>query len=130
MVAQSMPGDNPCKAMQPLSVFMWLKCPSLLIVIAGLQAGCAAIVPASAPSPNMILTPADDLGWAELATQGSFENRTSNLDSLAAQGPPFSRAGRRACLRFVSWMRWATCWIWSRRCTGCSVSRPETSPSA
>ncbi len=42
--------------------------------------------------PNIIYINADDLGWTDLASQGSTFYRTPNIDKLASQGITFSNA--------------------------------------
>ena len=46
---------------------------------------------AAPPRPNIIFVLADDLGWTDLAVQGSKYYETPNLDRLAAQGMRFTR---------------------------------------
>ncbi|MEZ5966738.1 MAG: sulfatase-like hydrolase/transferase [Planctomycetota bacterium] len=52
--------------------------------------------PAQAPAPrvppNIVLVVADDLGWTDLACQGSRFYETPNLDRLASQGIRFTDA--------------------------------------
>jgi arylsulfatase A-like enzyme len=45
----------------------------------------------AAPRPNVILIVADDMGYADLGTQGATGFRTPHLDQLAAEGTRFSR---------------------------------------
>jgi arylsulfatase A-like enzyme len=40
----------------------------------------------AAPKPNIVFIMADDLGWTDLAVQGSKYYETPNIDRLAAQG--------------------------------------------
>lgn len=42
--------------------------------------------------PNIVLINVDDLGWADLACQGSKYYRTPNVDRLASQGMRFTNA--------------------------------------
>ena len=54
----------------------------------------AAETPSVAPAlqtPNIIFVLADDLGWTDLAVQGSKYYETPNIDRLAAQGMRFTR---------------------------------------
>jgi arylsulfatase A-like enzyme len=56
------------------------------------------LLPAAAPArgedakakPNIIFVLADDLGWTDLAVQGSKYYETPNIDRLAAQGMRFT----------------------------------------
>lgn len=59
---------------------------------------CAAFLLAKAPSPNILLILADDLGYSDLGCYGS-EIETPHLDSLANNG-----------LRFTSFYNTARCW--------------------
>ena len=43
------------------------------------------------PKPNIVFVLADDLGWTDLAVQGSKYYETPNIDRLAAQGMRFTR---------------------------------------
>ena len=40
----------------------------------------------SAAGPNVVLIMADDMGWGDLGCYGSKQNRTPNMDRLAAEG--------------------------------------------
>jgi arylsulfatase A-like enzyme len=53
---------------------------TLLILLLSLVAAHAA------PKPNIVFIMADDLGWTDLAVQGSKYYETPNIDRLAAQG--------------------------------------------
>ena len=53
---------------------------------------CQVAEPAVAPPPNVVLILADDLGWADLACQGSDWYETPRLDSLAKEGMRFTDA--------------------------------------
>ncbi len=61
---------------------------------------CALLVPAAparaAERPNVVLILVDDLGWADLACQGSRYYETPHLDRLATQGLRFTN-GYAAC---------------------------------
>lgn len=46
---------------------------------------------AEAPPPNIVFILADDLGWTDLACQGSQYYETPNIDRLAAEGVRFTR---------------------------------------
>jgi arylsulfatase A-like enzyme len=60
---------------------------ALLILLVGLSPAGAA-QPAS--KPNIVFILADDLGWADLACQGSKYYKTPNIDKLAAAGLRFT----------------------------------------
>jgi arylsulfatase A-like enzyme len=62
--------------------------PSLLLLLAFLAALCS---PAAAKPPNIVFILADDLGWTDLACQGSKYYETPNIDRLAAEGVRFTR---------------------------------------
>ncbi len=55
----------------------------LLITLTAVQA---------APKPNIVFILVDDLGYADLACQGSKDIRTPNIDTLAATGIRFTQA--------------------------------------
>ena len=59
---------------------------TVLAVAAALAAGAAW----TAPQPNLVFVLADDLGWTDLACQGSRYYETPNIDRLAAQGVRFT----------------------------------------
>ena len=61
---------------------------SKLLIIA--LVACALTAHAAKP-PNIIFILADDLGWTDLAVQGSKYYETPNIDRLAAQGTRFTR---------------------------------------
>jgi arylsulfatase A-like enzyme len=50
----------------------------------------AVAQPLFAESPNIILIVADDMGYADLGTQGAHGFKTPNLDRLAAEGTRFT----------------------------------------
>jgi arylsulfatase A-like enzyme/lysophospholipase L1-like esterase len=55
--------------------------------------GLAATGPTQDPeTPNVVLVLVDDLGWADLACQGSRYHETPNIDRLAAEGVRFTDA--------------------------------------
>lgn len=58
----------------------------LLVVVAS-----AASFAATPSKPNIVFILADDLGWTDLAVQGSKYYETPNIDRLAAQGTRFTR---------------------------------------
>lgn len=64
---------------------------SLFIPLA--LAGCASqgVFPA-ADAPNVVVIHVDDLGWADLACQGSTFFETANIDRLAREGVRFTEA--------------------------------------
>ncbi len=57
-----------------------------------LALGVLAAAVASAASPNVVLFYVDDLGWKDLAVQGSEVFETPNADRLAAEGIRFTQA--------------------------------------
>ncbi len=65
-----------------------LALPALL----ALAAGCAPSPAADAPPerPNVVIILADDLGWADIGTQGARGFATPHLDRLAAEGLRFT----------------------------------------
>jgi len=58
----------------------------ILTLIAMLCAAALAASAASQRSPNIVYILADDLGWTDLACQGSKYYETPSIDRLAAQG--------------------------------------------
>jgi arylsulfatase A-like enzyme len=60
--------------------------------IASLALGALALLPAAAaaPRPNIVFILADDLGYTDLAINGSRYYETPNIDRLAAQGTRFT----------------------------------------
>jgi arylsulfatase A-like enzyme len=73
---------GPFAAMKPPRVLTLL---ALLLAVAGLTAAARA-ASASSAKPNIVYILADDLGWTDLACQGSKYYATPHLDRLAAQG--------------------------------------------
>ena len=63
----------------------------LLLSIAVLLAAQPAVKAAAAAKPNIVYILADDLGWTDIAVQGSKYYETPNIDKLAAQGMRFTR---------------------------------------
>ncbi len=64
---------------------------SLLPVAVFFVAFCAQVCAApKPPTPNIIFVLADDLGWTDLACQGSKYYETPNIDRLAAEGLRFT----------------------------------------
>ncbi|MEM8494437.1 MAG: sulfatase [Planctomycetota bacterium] len=61
-----------------------------MTVIAAIAA--ASTLASAADRPNVLFIVADDLGWMDLAVQGSTYYDTPNLDRLAAQGLRFTDA--------------------------------------
>lgn len=76
-------------ACSPLRVFF-----GACLLIAGSFAGSGTAIRADADvtRPNVVLIVVDDLGWADLACQGSEVFETPNLDRLAAGGLRFTQA--------------------------------------
>ena len=65
----------------------------VLALVASLALGCtvsAEAAPTRADRPNIIVIFADDLGWKEVAYQGTDFYETPNIDRLAAGGMVFS----------------------------------------
>lgn len=58
--------------------------------LAGLPAATAGA--AAAPSPNLIVILADDLGWTDLHCYGSDFYQTPNIDRLASEGMKFTQS--------------------------------------
>lgn len=69
-----------------LLLFCWV---TLLLVptVAPAQSGAR-----TATRPNIVLIVADDLGWKDVAYQGSDFHETPNIDGLAKQGMVFTQA--------------------------------------
>ena len=61
------------------------------LALSGSTAVRAAAPAATAPTPNIILIVADDMGWADLGVQGAKGFRTPHLDRLATEGTRFTR---------------------------------------
>lgn len=59
------------------------------VVIALLFAVHIAIVVQASP-PNVVLIVADDMGYADMGTQGAKGFKTPNLDRMAAEGTRFT----------------------------------------
>ncbi len=51
-----------------------------------LPEGGAAVTPAAARPPNIVLLFADDLGYGDLGSFGATRIKTPNLDRMAAEG--------------------------------------------
>ena len=64
---------------------------SLLTVSALICILCGQSLAADAKHPNIVFILADDLGWTDLAVQGSKYYETPNIDRLASQGMRFTR---------------------------------------
>ena len=62
---------------------------SLVLVVSLVPASAQ---PARASRPNILLIYADDLGWRDVAYQGSDFHETPNIDRLASQGMRFTHA--------------------------------------
>ena len=63
-----------------------------LALLCALLISSACSAPESSPPPNILLIYADDLGWRDLAVQGSGYYETPYLDRLAAEGMRFTHA--------------------------------------
>ncbi|HVY68612.1 MAG TPA: sulfatase-like hydrolase/transferase, partial [Verrucomicrobiae bacterium] len=64
---------------------------ALLICLACLVTGLANAAETTRP-PNIVFILVDDLGWADLACNGSKSYKTPNIDRLAREGARFSQA--------------------------------------
>ena len=63
-----------------------MKSPVFILALLALAFAASAAQP-----PNIVFILADDLGWTDLAVQGSKYYETPNIDRLAAQGTRFTR---------------------------------------
>jgi arylsulfatase A-like enzyme len=63
-----------------------------LWALMALGAGCGATSACAAERPNIVFILADDLGWTDLACQGSKYYVTPHIDRLAAEGLQFTDA--------------------------------------
>jgi arylsulfatase A-like enzyme len=68
-----------------------VKIPLLTLLVAALGLLHGEAGAANRSRPNIVFILADDLGWTDLAVQGSKYYETPNLDRLAAQGTRFTR---------------------------------------
>lgn len=65
---------------------LWVAALAAMLAFAG------SVVAAAEPPPNVVFILADDLGWTDLACQGSKYYETPNIDRLAARGMRFTSA--------------------------------------
>jgi arylsulfatase A-like enzyme len=70
-----------------LSIHPMKPLPAFLAVLSAL----AGFLPAARPPPNVILIVADDMGYADMGTQGAKGFQTPHLDRMAAEGTRFTR---------------------------------------
>lgn len=61
-----------------------------LLILLFAFAACSANAPAAERRPNIVYILADDLGWTDLAVQGSKYYESPHIDRLAAQGMRFT----------------------------------------
>ena len=66
--------------------------PRTLLRLACLLLAGVASLPAAETPPNIVILLADDLGINDLGCYGRKDQRTPNLDQLAAQGARFAQA--------------------------------------
>ncbi|NBV49090.1 MAG: sulfatase, partial [Verrucomicrobia bacterium] len=66
--------------------------PRTLLRLACLLLAGFASLPAAETPPNIVILLADDLGINDLGCYGRKDQRTPNLDQLAAQGARFTQA--------------------------------------
>ena len=74
-------------SMQPM---IMLKSTAILLATV-LVAAFPGLTRAATSRPNIVFVLADDLGWTDLAVQGSKYYETPNVDRLATQGMRFTR---------------------------------------
>src|SRR5215211_4889191 len=80
---------NPCTIRVPCSGFIRTRTAMVRFALASIALLIAVSAPA-AEKPNVVFILADDLGWTDLAVQGSKYYATPNIDRLAAQGMRFT----------------------------------------
>jgi arylsulfatase A len=70
----------------------------LALAAAILTSAASGGVAQDAPPPNVVLIVVDDLGWADLSSQGSTYYETPHIDGLAARGVRFTNAYAAAAI--------------------------------
>lgn len=83
--------NSPNENMQPISpgkTLTSLAAAALAVLLLGLPAAAA---PAKRP-PNLVLILIDDMGWMDIAANGSKYYRTPHIDHLASEGVRFTQA--------------------------------------
>jgi arylsulfatase A-like enzyme len=70
----------------------WTNALTMLCAVAGVLPAGALSGARAARQPNIIYINADDLGWTDLACQGSTFYESPNIDRLAREGITFSNA--------------------------------------
>jgi arylsulfatase A-like enzyme len=78
--------SHPATLRQAAPTMRPTKLLPLLLLISLVPVLLAACVTRAATPPNFVFILADDLGWTDLACQGSKYYETPNIDRLAAQG--------------------------------------------
>jgi arylsulfatase A-like enzyme len=66
-------------------------CKSLLALFVGVLLFALASFSRAADKPNIVFIVADDMGYADMGTQGAQGFKTPHLDQLASEGTRFSR---------------------------------------
>lgn len=74
------------------SLAVWTALLFLPVLAHAEQLEVVATEQRAAAQPNIVYINVDDLGWTDLACQGSTYYRTPNIDRLASQGMVFSNA--------------------------------------
>jgi arylsulfatase len=68
-----------------------LDLPRRVVLALALAAGLVWSAPAAESPPNVILIMVDDMGYADMGTQGARGFKTPNLDRMAAEGTRFTQ---------------------------------------
>lgn len=96
---------------------VWLPVVSAALLSIVLLTDCAAF--AAAPSPNIVLIYADDLGYGDVGCYGATKVKTPNIDKLASQGLRFTDAHSAAATCTPSRYAMLTGeYAWRKRGTG------------
>ena len=69
-----------------------MNCFNTFLFLIALCAFASNVCAEEPSQPNIVLINVDDLGWADLACQGSKYYKTPNVDRLASQGMRFTNA--------------------------------------
>lgn len=75
-----------------MPIVLWMLMLVLVLVWSGRGLDAPALADVPDRPPNIVLVLADDLGWRDLACQGSDLHETPNLDRLASEGMRFTHA--------------------------------------